>query len=411
VVNARDITERRRLEERLIQAQKMEAVGRLAGGVAHDFNNLLTAILGNSEMLLQQEGAGAGASECVLEIRKAAHRAAALTRQLLAYSRRQVLQPKVVDLNELVEGMRKMLARLIGEDVRVVVRPAPGLRSVRVDPFQIEQVIMNLAVNARDAMPDGGSLVIETQNVVLEHEYCQGFPDLAPGAYVMLAVSDSGCGMGAKVMARLFEPFFTTKETGKGTGLGLATVYGIVRQSGGHISAYSEVGRGSTFKVFLPICEEQRKIQDGIPEPGQDPTGVESVLLVEDEEALRGIAKRILEHSGYRVSVAESAETAMRNLETFGDIDLLVTDVILPGMNGRSLSDTLTRWRPGLKTLYISGHTEDAILHHGVLAEGIAFLQKPFTGQALTRKVREVLDADGVPRSKESTGLVGTPAP
>jgi two-component system cell cycle sensor histidine kinase/response regulator CckA len=387
----RDVTERRQLESQLLQAQKMEAVGRLAGGVAHDFNNLLTVILSYSDLLLEDLPPNAPDREDVAQIRQAAVAASSLTRQLLAFSRQQVLEPRVLDVNEVVKGPEKLLARLLGEDVRLSTALATGLGAVKVDPGQLEQIIMNLAVNARDAMPRGGRLSIETGNVEMDEAYVRGHPVAQPGNYVMLAVSDTGIGMDAVTQARIFEPFFTTKEVGKGTGLGLATVYGIVKQSGGFIWVYSEPGHGTSFKIYLPRVDEPvAPAAEVTPRPVG---GSETVLVVEDVAAVRAVTRQMLERHGYTVLEAPDGETALRlALMHQGDIDLLVTDVVMPDVGGRELADQLVARRPQLKVLYMSGYTDDAIVRHGNLQDGIAYLQKPFTPDALARKVRAVLD-------------------
>jgi PAS domain S-box-containing protein len=388
----RDITRRKQLEEQLLQSQKMEAVGRLAGGIAHDFNNLLTTINGYSELTLRQLAPGDPLHNNVEEIRKAASRAASLTSQLLAFSRRQVLQPKVLDLNAVVSDTGKMLRRLIGEDIELVTILDSEAGRVKADPHQIEQVLMNLAVNARDAMPDGGQLIIETMNVELDEEYAGQHISIRPGPYVMLAVSDTGDGMDEETQSRIFEPFFTTKERGRGTGLGLSTVYGIVKQSDGYVWVYSEPGRGTTFKIYLPRVEEEIEAI----EPSAAPTdllwGTETILLVEDEEGVRKITREALELNGYRVlEAAGGAEAQVICKLHEGRIDLMVTDMIMPQMSGRELAERLASLRPEMKVLYISGYTENAVLQQGLEA-GMAFLQKPFTLEALTQKVREVLD-------------------
>jgi PAS domain S-box-containing protein len=392
---ARDITERKHLEAQLRQSQKMEAVGRLAGGVAHDFNNLLTVINGYSELTLrrlQPEDALTGYLE---EIRKAGTRAASLTRQLLAFSRKQVLQPKVLDLNAVISDVEKMLQRLIGEhiDMRTVLKPE--LRRMNADPGQIEQVIMNLVVNARDAMPDGGKLTIETENAYLTEEYAaRHHVAIKPGPYVMLAVSDNGSGMNDETKARLFEPFFTTKEQGKGTGLGLSTAYGIVKQSMGYIWVYSEVGLGTTFKVYLPAIDEEVDSKQAAQTSEPIALGSETILLVEDDEMVRGLTRTTLEEGGYEVLQAANGAEALLLCEQYPEpIDLLLTDVVMPGMSGRAVADRLKTLRPQMLVLYMSGYTEDAIVHHGVLNEGVNFIEKPFSPTALTRKVRNVLDA------------------
>ena len=398
---AHDITDRleaekalKKTQEQFLQAQKMEAVGRLAGGVAHDFNNLLTVINGYSDLLLAQAAEGSDERARLEEIKKAGDRAAALTRQLLAFSRKQVVMPAVLDLNLIVEGMEKMLRRLIGEDIEFVENLSPSLGRVRADAGQIEQVIMNLAVNARDAMPKGGKLTIEATNVQLGEEYTKDFLPLTPGSYVLLAISDTGCGMDAETQSHIFEPFFTTKGQGTGTGLGLSTAYGIVKQSGGIINVYSEVGRGTTFKVYLkrvgePTAEGLKTEEDVVPSEG-----TETVLLVEDEPAVRSLAQMTLQAKGYTVLVAgEYIEAMTLARQHAGNIHLLLTDVIMPGLNGRELADLLLALRPTMKVLFISGYTADAIAQHGILDEGVAFLPKPFTPRDLLRRVRQILDA------------------
>jgi len=389
-----DVTERKQLEDQFHQSQKMEAVGRLAAGVAHDFNNLLTAILGSADLVLDSLAGGVPEREEVEEIRKAALRAADLTRQLLAFSRQQVIAPTVLNPNVVVANMDKLLRRLLGEDVELRALLAPALAAVKVDPSQLEQVVLNLAVNARDAMPNGGKLTITTQNVELDGAYVRGHLSAQPGAYVMLAVSDTGVGMDVATQARIFEPFFTTKEKGKGTGLGLATVYGIVKQSGGWIWVYSEPGHGTTFKVYLPRVTDAAPPAAPSPAPPVSVRGTETVLLVEDDEMIRHLVPKVLKANGYTVLVAASGRDAERvSGQHEGPIHLLVTDVVMPGMNGREVAERLAAARAGLRVLYLSGYTDDAIVHHGVLEPGVAFLQKPFTPAVLGRKVREVLDS------------------
>jgi len=387
-----NITERRKLEEQLRQSQKMEAVGRLAGGIAHDFNNLLTVINGYSELLQNRIDEKSPLRGSVDEIRLAGDRAASLTRQLLAFSRRQVLQPKVLDLNGVISNLENMLRRLIGEDVALRTLLRPDLGTVMADPGQIEQVLLNLAVNARDAMPAGGRLVLETGNVVIDETFAKDHPAIVPGLHVLLAVSDTGTGIPREIREHIFEPFFSTKERGKGTGLGLSTVYGIVKQSNGYISVYSEVGKGTTFKIYLPRVEGEVQVLSSASPPASL-QGDETVLVVEDENSVRGIIERVLSGNGYRVLLAGEASEALRiSGEHEGTIDLLVTDVVMPGMGGREVANRLGAARPGMKVLFMSGYTEDTISHHGVLEAGLAFIQKPFASDALLRKVREVLD-------------------
>jgi PAS domain S-box-containing protein len=395
LVSVQDVTERKRLEDQLRQSQKIEAVGQLAGGIAHDFNNLLTAITGYSDLLLEDLGPQDPRRHDLEEIRKAARRAASLTQQLLAFSRKQVLQPQVLDLNQVVANAEQLLRRLIGEHIALRTIADPALGTTKADPAQLEQVIVNLAVNARDAMPHGGQLTIETKNVDLDAAYTATHPAITPGPYVVLAVSDTGIGMDEDTRARMFEPFFTTKGPGKGTGLGLSTVHGIVNQSGGAIWVYSEIGKGTTFKIYLPrIAGKARPIGASAP-PAALPRGTETVLLVEDEPALRAVARRTLERQGYVVLEASHGEMALDIAARHtGALDLLMTDVVMPGISGRELATRLVAARPRVRVLFTSGYTDDAIVHHGVLEAGIQFLQKPFTPSALARKVREVLAAD-----------------
>ncbi len=394
VNNYRDATERRSLEQQVIQAQKMEAVGRLAGGVAHDFNNILTAIGGYTDLLLADLPLDDPRREDVDEIHRAADRAAALTQQLLAFSRRQVLQPKVIDLNALVSNVEKLLRRLLGEDVLLATALAGDVGRVRADPGQLEQVIVNLAVNARDAMPAGGRLTLETRNVDLDAAYAAEHRSVVPGPYVVIAVSDTGTGMSADVQSHMFEPFFTTKEVGKGTGLGLATVYGIVKQSGGSIWVYSELGHGTTIKVYLPRVDQLAEpLGSSAPVDAASLRGTETILLVEDEPAVRAVARQILARQGYVVLEAPDGQTALAMVDGGGpSVDLVLTDVVMPGMSGRGLADRLATRCPGLRVLFMSGYTDDAIVRHGMLEPGLAYLQKPFRPDALVRKVREVLN-------------------
>ncbi len=398
-----DLSERRRLEEQLRQAQRMEVVGRLAGGVAHDFNNLLTPILAYSQILLDRTPPGDPSRIDLEEILHSAERGAALTRQLLAFSRKQMLQPRVLDLNPLIQETTNLLKSLIGEDIELRLFLTPDLHRVNVDPGQVEQVLMNLATNARDAMPRGGTLTIETSNVVLDAAYASSHPEVTPGDFVLVAVSDTGTGIDKRSLARLFEPFFTTKEVGRGTGLGLATVYGIVKQSRGHIATYSEVGRGSTFKIYLPRTTAEA---DAAVEEAPVPTvvrGIETLLMAEDDDALRTLITKVLEGLGYSVLAAASGESAlMLAKQHLGTIDLLITDVVMPGMSGRELAQQIKAARPALRVLYISGYTENAIVHHGVLDEGTELLEKPFTPTSLARRVRSILDRPWSPTPKRS---------
>ena len=388
-----DITERRHLEELLRQSQKMEGIGQLAGGIAHDFNNLLTTVLGYSDMALSQLSDHDPIREDILEIRKAGERASNLTRQLLAFSRKQVFEPRVLDLNALIAESSRMLARLIGEHIRFVTELDPGLASVRADPGQVEQVIVNLVVNARDAMPEGGALTMRTGNVDVTAASARDHFGVEPGRYVVIAVADTGVGIDPETQKRIFEPFFTTKEKPHGTGLGLATVYGIVSQSGGHIFVTSEPGRGSTFAIYLPRVEELASATDAPAAPAAVRQGSETILLVEDEEAVRGLTRRCLESSGYTVLQASNAEEALPIAASHaGRLDLLLTDVIMPGASGPELALRVLELRPGTRVLYVSGYTDLSMASQGVLDDGAFFLQKPFTPQTLARKVREVLD-------------------
>jgi two-component system cell cycle sensor histidine kinase/response regulator CckA len=391
LVLAMDVTERRRLEQQLRQSQKMEAIGRLAGSVAHDFNNLLTAILGYADLLKTDIG---DRRESIAEIEKAGERAATLTRQLLAFSRQQVLEPKVLQVNGLVESLEKMLRRLIGEDVELVTVLEPEAWKVRADAGQLDQVIMNLAVNARDAMPKGGILTIETKNVRLDELYAPELATLRSGEYVMLAVTDTGVGMSSEVKSHIFEPFFTTKGVGKGTGLGLATVYGIIKQSDGFIWVYSEPGLGTSFKIYLPRVEAALDDTLSRKRPDAMTGGSETVLLVEDEQAVRTLARKLLERLGYRVlEVGDGASALEAARRHDGPIDLLLTDVVMPELSGADLAARLVALRPDTRVLFMSGYTDDAIVRHGLVREGGHFLQKPFTPDGLARKLREVLDA------------------
>jgi signal transduction histidine kinase/ActR/RegA family two-component response regulator len=390
-----DITERRELEQQLLHSQKMDAVGQLAGGVAHDFNNLLMVVSSYAELLLDSLATtDEKAKHQAQEILKAARRAAELTQQLLAFSRKQVLSPRMLDLNALISDFGRMLPRLIGEDIQMVIKPGDSLWKVKADPAQLQQVMMNLAVNARDAMPQGGQLVLEVANTHLDKEYAQRHVGVQPGDFVMLAVSDTGSGIPPEILPHIFEPFFTTKEQGKGTGLGLPTVYGIVKQSGGFVWVYSEVGHGSVFKVYLPraegITEQPPEERVAGARPSQ---GSENILVVEDEEAVREATCEYLASRGYTVLQAGNGADALQVLEQFGKtVHLLITDVVIPGMSGAELGKQVRELRPGTRVLYISGYTENTVVQHGIEAAS-GFLQKPFTLASLGHKVREVLEA------------------
>jgi two-component system cell cycle sensor histidine kinase/response regulator CckA len=393
VMLARNVTARRILEEQFRQSQKMEALGQLAGGMAHDFNNLLTVIHGYSDLAMERLETDNPLYQDMEQIKKAGHRAAALTRQLLVFSRKQVLRPTVLDPNAVISDLGKMLPRLIGEDVILRADLAPDAGNIKADRGQIEQVIMNLVINARDAMSSGGQLTIETQNVDLTEEYVRQHAGSSPGSYVMLAVTDTGIGMDAQTKARIFEPFFTTKEAGTGTGLGLSTVYGIVQQSGGSIWVYSEVGRGTTFKVYLPRVGNDPQRSQRTSMTTATISGTETVLVTEDDEMVRALTSRVLSAQGYRVLEATDGAAAISIAEQHPNaIDLLITDIVMPGMSGRELADRLGKLRPGLKVLFMSGYTDKAIVHQQVLDENTPFIQKPFAPQALANKVREVLD-------------------
>jgi len=404
-----DITVRKRLEARLVQAQKMETVGKLAGGIAHEFNSILTAIIGQSELLLNDIPAGSPLAKNATEISKAAVRAATLTRQLLAYGRKQILQPEILDLNQVIAGMEGMFRHLMSGDVDVRIVPSGGLQAVKADAGQIEQVIMNLALNAADAMPNGGKLTLETANISFDEENAGRYPELKPGDYVMLAITDNGTGMSAEVKAHVFEPFFSTKSVGQGTGLGLSTCYGIVKQSGGHISVYSEPGRGTTFKIYLPQVEPQTKTPLQRLDSPDMPRGTETILLVEDDPALREMAATLLRRLGYTVLAAANGTEALslNPQRDIGHIDLLFTDVVMPQMSGKELSERVRALSPHTRTLFTSAFTENAIVHQGVLDPGVALLQKPFTPSALARKLREVLDQPRAPKPDPAQKTLG----
>ena len=391
---AEEYRQRKRLEQHVHQLQKFEAIGRLAGGVAHDFNNLLSVILGQSEILLDRPHDPASAHGLEM-IKESARRGAVLTRQLLAFGRRQVLEPRILNLNVVLNDVEQLLRRVIGDDIELEFQAEPQLGNAEADPGQLEQVIVNLAINARDAMPRGGKLVIATANLDLDEAYADRRVVVRPGSYVQLVVSDTGCGMDEQTQSRVFEPFFTTKEQGKGTGLGLATVYGIVKQSGGYIWVYSELGYGTTFKIYFPLVAAAVQSRVRVPLSEDSPRGSETILAVENDSSLREVTCELLQSSGYTVIPAGSPEEALRLAERHaGPIDFLLTDVIMPGMNGRELATQLSVARPGIEILYVSGYTEGVVRDgvHGVLEPGLAFLQKPYTRQALTRKIREILD-------------------
>ena len=390
----REITEHKRLEAQFLQAQKMEAIGVLAGGVAHDFNNLLNVINGYSELVLEDLAQDNPMRRDIEQVREAGQRAATLTSQLLAFSRKQILQSEILDLNSVIADMSSMLRRLIGEDIEFVSITQPGLGLINGDPGSIQQIVMNLAVNARDAMSQGGKLTIETGNVDLDQDYLHRRPMAKAGPYVMLAISDNGIGMDAATQAQIFEPFFTTKEKGKGTGLGLSTVYGIVKQSNGFIWVYSEPGKGTTFKIYFPRASGEISELTGESKLEHRSRGSETVLVVEDEESVRALACRILRERGYVVIEAADGIEALRLAENHaGQLHLILTDIVMPGMSGKNLVSNLETARPGIKSLYMSGYTEGTIVHQGVLDSNVAFIQKPFTSKDLVRKVREVINS------------------
>jgi two-component system, cell cycle sensor histidine kinase and response regulator CckA len=395
VINVRDISERNRLREELQQAMKMEAIGRLAGGIAHDFNNILTVISGNIELA----GMGMNPSDPLMgylnQTMKASDSAASLIRQLLAFSRKQIIEPRALNLNDLVRNVRQMLARLIDENIELGVVLSEGVGSVRIDPGRFEQVLVNLAVNARDAMPDGGKIMIETANITFDGSYCATHPQVRPGNFVMLCVSDTGQGMSEEVKEHIFEPFFTTKDRGHGSGLGLATTFGVVKQAGGMIEVCSEAGHGTTFRIYLPLTEEkaERLVRERRSIAGLK--GNETILLVEDEKGVRQVGMRMLDELGYHVLEARNGEEALMLAEKhIGQIDLLLTDIVMPGINGRELSERLTERHPEMKTLFSSGYTEDVIVHHGVAGSALNFIGKPYSMQSLAGKIRNVLGTE-----------------
>ncbi|MCK6474102.1 MAG: ATP-binding protein [Planctomycetes bacterium] len=389
-----EIATREQLETELWHAQKMEAIGQLAGGIAHDFNNLLTVICGYSRLALDNARGDENLRRQIEEIGKAGERATSLTRQLLAFSRKQVLQPKVLNLNEVVAQADSMLRRLIGEDIDIVTKLEPNLDPVRFDPGQIDQILMNLAVNARDAMPQGGKLTIETDNIELDEEYARTHADARKGPHVMIAVTDTGTGMDAQTLNRIFEPFFTTKGVGKGTGLGLSTVYGIVKQSGGNIWVYSEPGRGTTFKIYLPCAEEAASPRDRSAGRPPVPLGKGKILVVEDDENVRALIQDVLESGGYTVIATGNPQEALAACDQHaGEIRLLLTDVVMPGMGGRELSEKLVAKWPAMKVVFMSGYTDNAIVHHGVLDPGLHFIEKPILPKVLLERIADFLEA------------------
>ena len=392
VVSLIDLTERKQLEHRLIQAQKMESVGRLAGGVAHDFNNMLSVIIGNTEIALKKVDPSAPVRKMLQDIMNAGMRSADLTRQLLTFARRQTVSPKVLDLNDTVTGMLKMLQRLISENIHLVWMPGQNLGKVRIDPSQVDQILVNLTVNARDAIKQTGKIIIETSGAICDEVYCSSSTDAVPGNYIVLIVSDNGCGMNKDALVNIFEPFYTTKKEGQGTGLGLATVYGIVKQNGGFIHVYSEPGQGSTFKIYLPRHpDEGADAADDEPEM-EIQGGTETILIVEDEEIVLTLSKTMLDMLGYKVLAARGAADALRLVREYAEnIDLLLTDVVMPDMNGKELSERITAMKPGVKCLYMSGYTADVIAHQGILDEGLQFISKPFSLKDLAAKIRKAV--------------------
>ncbi|HET7208999.1 MAG TPA: ATP-binding protein, partial [Terriglobales bacterium] len=405
-----DITLRKQMEQQFRLSQRMEAIGKLAGGVAHDFNNLLTVILGSADVLLEKHPPDPPARRKLELIRQAGSSAADLTRQLLAFSRQQMLQPRVLELKEVLNRAQKLLARLIGDDISLTVSVEPSLGCICADPGQIEQVLLNLAVNARDAMPKGGRLSIEARNIDLDESYKQEHHQVVPGQYVVIAVEDSGCGMDRKTQARIFDPFFTTKELGKGTGLGLATVYGIVKQSGGYIWVYSEIGRGTSFKIYLPRVEPSGQTPAPKESDKSSVHGSETILLAEDSDSLREMARDYLESIGYNIIEAASGKEALERARDFaGPIHLLLTDVVMAEMGGPELAEQLLALRPGVKVIFASGYTNDAIARNGVLDTAVVFIQKPYRPKALAQKIREVLTAPSTKVSNDTPSDLQTP--
>jgi two-component system cell cycle sensor histidine kinase/response regulator CckA len=398
----RDITERKKLEQEFLQAQKMEAVGRLAGGVAHDFNNLLSVIIGYSQLMIMRLNKNDSMYKLLKEIEHAGLRAETLTRQLLAFSRKQVLQPKVLDIKDLIKNMEKMLKRLIEEDIELTIQNENGC--IKADPGQIEQVIMNLVVNARDAMPKGGKLTIESKNIDFKETFTREDVEIKPGQYLVIGISDTGTGMDKEILSHIFEPFFTTKKEGKGTGLGLSTVYGIIKQSGGYIDVYSKPGLGTTFKIYFPRVEGTAEKIEKFKPTGESLKGNETILVAEDEDVVRNLAGQILRMYGYNVLEAPHGGSALLKCEQNKTIHLILTDVIMPEMNGKELVERLLPYHPGMKVLYMSGYTDDEVIQHGVLEEKVPFIQKPFTPMALLKKVRKVLDNKSKKGDKKGAG-------
>ncbi|MBE0603668.1 MAG: response regulator, partial [Deltaproteobacteria bacterium] len=399
IASLTDLTERKQLEMQLVQAQKMESVGRLAGGVAHDFNNMLSVIIGNTELALEGTGPEEPLHKTLQDILNAGTRSAELTRQLLAFARKQTVSPKVLDLNDTISGMLKMLRRIIGEHIDLGWHPGPNLGKVKIDPSQVDQILANLMVNARDAIDKTGRITIETCNTLCDEEWCADRTEWIPGEYVVLVVSDDGCGMDKETLANIFEPFYTTKKEGKGTGLGLATVYGIVKQNNSFIDVWSEQGRGATFRIYLPRDMDESAGDKDVEPKRELQGGTETILIVEDERSVLTLTQAMLERLGYTVLAAGGKDQALRMVGEHGDdIDLLLTDVVMPEMDGKELSERILAIKPGLKRLYMSGYTEDVIARQGILDEGVKFISKPFTVKDLAAKVREALgQRPGVP--------------